>query len=148
MAKRIKVGNLYGMPLPNGKFAFGRIMQDAGIAIYSYIGTDVNDLPVNEEYQFIVGIYKTDIKKDLIYIKNIPFESEELEWPPPSYIYDVISGRYQIYHKGEVYSSCKEKCIGLEAAAVWHTNHIIDRIMGDDKWGGILKPIDDENNFR
>jgi hypothetical protein len=140
MAKRIKVGNLYGIPLPNGKFAFGRIMQDAGIAIYSYIGTDINDLPVNEEYQFIVGIYKTDINKDLVYIKNIAFENEESEWPPPSYIYDVISGGYEIYHKGEIYPSCKEKCIGLEATAVWHTNHIIDRIIGDDKWGGILQP--------
>jgi hypothetical protein len=148
MAKRIKVGSLYGIPLPNGKFAFGRIMRDAGIAIYSHIGVDINDIPTNKEYQFVVGIYKTDINKDLIYIKNIPFEREELEWPPPSYIYDVVSGKYEIYHKGEIHPSSKEKCIGLEAAAVWHTHHIIDRIMGYDKWRVILKSTDDENDSK
>jgi hypothetical protein len=145
MAKRIKVGNLYGIPLPNGKLAFGRLMRDGGIAIYKHIGIDVIDVPAGEEYQFIVGIYKTDINKDLIYIKNIPFENEELEWPPPSYIYDSISEKYEIYHKGEIHPSCREKCIGLEATAAWHTHHIIDRIMGDDKWGGVLKSTDDES---
>lgn len=139
MAKRIRVGNLYGIPLPNGKFAFGRLMRDSRIAIFSHIGISINDLPKIENYQFIVGIYKSDINKDLIYIENIPFESEELEWPPPSYIYDQIGGSYEIYHKGIIKPSSKEQCIGLECTAVWHTNHIIDRIMGDEKWGGILK---------
>ena len=92
MAKRIKIGNLYGIPLTNGKSAFGRLLRDAGIAIYRHIGIDINDLPINEDYQFIVGI--PDINKDLIYIDNIPFESEEHEWPPPSYIYDAIGNRY------------------------------------------------------
>lgn len=78
LAKRIKVGNLYAIPLSNGKFAFGRLMRESSIAIYSYIGSDTTDLPTNEQYQFIVGIYKSDINKDLIYIKNIPFENEEL----------------------------------------------------------------------
>lgn len=138
MAKRIKVGNLYGIPLPNGKFAFGRLLRDAGIAIYKHIGNDIRNLPIKEDYKFIVGIYRSDINKDLIYIDNIPFESEELEWSPPSYIYDTIGNRYQIYHKGQITQSSKEKCLGLEQCAVWHTNHIIDRIMGEEKWGGVL----------
>lgn len=141
LTKRIKVGNMYGITLPNGKFAFGRIMRDAGIAVYSHIGNDITDLPITDEYQFIVGIYKTDINKDLIYIKNIPFETEENEWPPPCYIHDIISDKYEIYYKGEISPSFKERCVGLERAAVWHTNHIIDRVMGDDKWGGILEDL-------
>lgn len=139
LAKRVKVGNLYGISLPNGKFAFGRIMRDAGIAIYNHIGNDITDLPINEQYQFIVGIYKPDINNDLIFIKNIPFENEEQEWPPPSYIHNMVSGEYEIYYKGEISPSSKKECIGLERAAVWHINHIIDRIIGDDRWGSILK---------
>lgn len=139
LAKRIRVGNLYGICLPNGRFAFGRIMRDAGIAIYEHIGNDINDLPIHEKYQFIVGIYKSDINKDLIYIDHIPFEDEEQEWPPPSYIFDQIGGKYEIYHKGIITHSCFCECIGLEQTAVWHTNHIVDRILGDPKWGGKLE---------
>ena len=139
MAKRIKVGNLYGIHLPNGKVAFGRCMRESSIAIYNHIGYDINDLPKDEMFQFIVGIYQTDINKDLTYIDYLPFDSEEKEWPPDSYIYDVIDGGYSIYHRGEISPSSKEKCIGLEFTGAWHTYHIVDRIMGDDKWGGVLK---------
>ncbi len=139
MAKRIRVGNLYGIPLPNGKYAFGRIMQDAGIAIYEYIGDNIYDLPPNKNYQFIIGIYKTDINKDLIYLDYIPFENVEEEWPPPSYIYDVIGGGYDLYYKGVITPSTYEECKGKEATAIWHTYHIVDRILGDTKWGGILE---------
>jgi hypothetical protein len=113
LTKRIKVGNLYGISLPDGKVAFGRLMRDATIAIYSHIGNDINDLPKSEEYQFIVGIYKTDINKELIYIKNIPFVNEDQEWPPPSYIHDMISDKYKIYNKGEITPSSKR------SASVW-----------------------------
>lgn len=139
MARRIRVGNLYGISLPNGKMSFGRLMRDGGLAIYNHIGNNIFDLPQNEQYQFIVSIFNADINRDLIYISNIPFATEELEWPPPSYICDAISHEYRIYHKGEISPSSKDKCIGLEQTAVWNSCHIIDRIMGDDKWGGILK---------
>ncbi|MFL0268078.1 hypothetical protein [Candidatus Clostridium radicumherbarum] len=135
MAHRIRIGNLYGIPLPNSKFAFGRYMRDASIAIYKHIGNDISDIPKDEDYQFIVGIYTADINKDLILIDNLPFENKEHEWPPPTYILDKISGEYEIYYRGEINRASKDKCIDMEKASIWHTNHIIDRILGDNKWG-------------
>lgn len=35
--KRVKLGDVYAIPLPNGMYAFGRVMRDAGIAIYNII---------------------------------------------------------------------------------------------------------------
>ncbi|MCG1021474.1 Imm26 family immunity protein [Sutcliffiella horikoshii] len=133
--KGIKLGDVYAIPLPDGKFAFGRRFKDAGIAIYSYIGISIADIPRNEDYQFIVGVYEDILKSgEWTYIENRPFHNEEEAWPPPACLIDSITGDYSIYHRGEIKDANKEECVGLEIAAVWEGNQIIDRIMGDDKW--------------
>jgi len=133
--KRIKIGDVYAIPLPNGNFAFGRIFKDAGIGIYKYIGESIEDIPKVEEYQFIVGVYEYVLKSgDWTVVENRLFKSDNEAFPPPTYIIDSISGEYSIYHKGEIRSATKSECEGLEVTAVWADNHIIDRIMGDDKW--------------
>jgi hypothetical protein len=133
--KRIKLGDVYAIPLPNGKYAFGRRFLDARIAIYKHVGETVNDLPSKEEYQFIVGIYDYVLKSgEWVVVENRPFKNEEDACPPPSCIIDSISGEYSIYYKGQIRNASKEECEGLEVAAVWGAEHIINRIMGDDKW--------------
>ncbi|MFA1642151.1 Imm26 family immunity protein [Chryseomicrobium imtechense] len=133
--RRRKVGDVYAIPLPNGNFAFGRAFRDAGIGIYQHIGNDINDLPQKEEYQFIVGVYESALKSEKWpFVENRPFEREDEEWPPPSCIKDQLSGEFEIYYKGEIRNASKEECEGMEVAAVWEAEHIIDRIMGDDTW--------------
>lgn len=133
--KRIKVGNIYAIPLPNGKYAFGRKIMDAGIAIYKYIANEITDLPKTEDYQFIVGVYDYVLKSgEWAVVDYRPFEKDEEIWAPPRCIIDIISGEYSIYYKGEIRNATKEECEGLEEASVWGAEHIIDRIMGDDKW--------------
>ncbi|MFI8685750.1 Imm26 family immunity protein [Rossellomorea sp. NPDC077527] len=133
--KRIKIGDVYAIPLPDGKYAFGRIFKDGGIGIYKYIGDSMDDIPKGEEYQFIVGVYEYVLKSgDWTIVENRPFKRDDEAYPPPSSIIDSTTGEYSIYHKGEIRSATKSECEGLEVTAVWADNHIIDRIMGDDKW--------------
>lgn len=133
--RRKKLGDVYAIPLPNGKFAFGRIFKDAGIGIYKHIGESIEDVPMGEDYQFIVGVYENVLKSgNWTVVENRPFNNEEEAYPPPSCIIDNISGEYSIYYKGEIRRATKSECEGLEIAAVWADNHIIDRIMGEDKW--------------
>ncbi len=133
--KRIKLGDVYAIPLPNGMYAFGRIFKDAGIGIYKHIGESIDDIPKDEKYQFTVGVYEFVLKSgDWSVVENRPFNNEDEAFPPPFCIIDSISGDYSIYHKGEIRSATKLECKGLEVAAVWSDYHIIDRIMGEDKW--------------
>ena len=133
--QRRKIGNVYAIPLPDGKFGFGRYYKDGAIAIYTHIGRSIDDVPQSEEYQFIVGVYNHVLTRgEWPIIENRPFEKEEDAWPPPAYIWDVGTGRYNQYYKGEITPSTKASCEGLEQAGVWEAQHIIDRIMGDDKW--------------
>jgi len=132
---RIKLGDVFAIPLPNSKFAFGRRFHDAGIAIYKDMGKNIDDLPLTEDYQFIVGVYDDVLKSGLWpIVDNRPFKNENDSWPPKSFQKDIFNGNYSIYFKGEFYPSTEEECEGLEEAAVWEGEHIVDRIMGDDKW--------------
>ncbi|QFT90805.1 hypothetical protein FIU87_19345 [Bacillus sp. THAF10] len=133
--KRIKLGDVFAVPLPNGEYCFGRRFKDAGIAIYKYIGKSLADTPPQDDYQFIVGVYEDVLRSgEWPYIEILPFHNEEEAWPPPSCIIDSITGDYSIYYMGEIRDAGKEECVGLEIAAVWEGSQIIDRIMGDDKW--------------
>ncbi|MBP3966543.1 Imm26 family immunity protein [Paenibacillus lignilyticus] len=133
--RRLKVGDVYAIPLPNKKYAFGRMHMDGSIAIYKQVSESIEDLPQTEDYQFIVGVYEYVLKSgEWPVVDYRPFDNDEDAWPPPACIVDIISGEYSIYYKGEIRDSTKAECEGLETAAAWADNHIIDRIMGDDKW--------------
>lgn len=81
--KRTKLGDIYAIPLPNNRFAFGRRLKDASIALYRYIGESVEDLPQDEDYQFIVGVYDDVLKSgQWPVVANRPFKDEEEAWPP------------------------------------------------------------------
>jgi hypothetical protein len=133
--KRIKLGDVHAIVLPNQKFAFGRVFWDASIGIYKHIGDNIDDLPTTEEYQFVVGVYADVLKSgNWPVVDNRPFSNNDEKWPPPNCVKDKISGGYSIYYRGEFRKASKEECEGLETAAVWEAEHIIDRIMGSDKW--------------
>jgi len=133
--RKLKLGDVYAIPLPNGKYAFGRAFWDGAIAIYEHIAESVEDLPLSEDYQFIVGVYEYVLKSgEWPFVGNRPFNIDEEKWPPPTCVIDNISGEYSIYYKGEFRESNESECEGLEVAAVWGVEHIIDRIMGEDKW--------------
>jgi len=134
-SKKIRVGDVYAIPLPNKKYAFGRVFKDANIAIYKHIGDALDDLPMDEDYQFIVGVYKDVLQSGKWLIVDYrPFDDDEYAWPPPMCVIDKISEKFSIYYKGHLRASTKSECDGLEEAAVWEEEHIVDRIMGEDKW--------------
>ena len=132
---KIKLGDIFQIPLPNGKFAYGRVYRDACIAIYQEMTDLPNQVPKEEKFQFIVGFYQDILKTgQWQLVGNRPFQNKDEEWPPPMFVIDKISGGFSIYHKGEFSKSKKEECLGLEEAAVWDAEHIIDRIRGIDIW--------------
>lgn len=140
--QRIKLGDILAIPLPDGKYAFGRVMEDAGFAVYEGKYESIRDFDKARKYSFIVGIYRnvlTDGKWPVI--DNVPFKMEEDAWPPPSCVIDQITGECRIYHKGEIRElkpGEEEICLHMEVTSAWDRNHIVDRIMGDTKWEDLV----------
>jgi hypothetical protein len=128
---RPRPGAVVQIALPNGKYAYGRIYEDAGIGIYRQLSDVPKKPPLgSHDFQFIVGVYNDVLTSGkCLIIGEDPFIKGEDPWPPPRSIIDPISGACSIYHHGKIRSALPEECDGLEIAAVWHLDHIVDRII-------------------
>ena len=81
-----------------------------------------------------VGVYNSSVSL-MKYVEKRPYVTESEVTSPPTYIRDCISGEYSIYYaNGDIVPSTYEECKNLEVCAVWELSHVIDRLMGDDKW--------------
>ena len=141
--KKLKLGDIYEIELPNGKKAYARLFKENTLAIYRGIYSDYSEVPQEETYFRCVSVYKKILTDGMWKIVgNRPFGNDNHAWAPPKVVVDAITGKGRLYYKGEIKACSFEECKGLEVAAVWDRNHIIDMIMGETKWDeSIRKPI-------
>jgi len=137
--KRLKLGDIYAIPLPDGTYAFGRLYKEFTLAIYKERSVKKDEIPSEipgkNGYDFFVTVYR-DLLTDgqWTVVGNIPFTHDDNAWRPPTYIKDVLNGNFSIYENGEIRPASERQCKGLEVAAVWDRHHLIDRLMGVRKW--------------
>ena len=130
-----KVGDVFQIDLPDGRFAYGRVYHDASVGIYRQITDKPGQPPIGSgDFLFTVGMYDDILTYGQVQIIGAdPFPDAESAWPPATCIKDSISGEYSLYHRGEITPSTKRRCAGLEEAAVWDYDHIVERIMDGGK---------------
>lgn len=138
--KRLKLGDIYEIELPNGKKAYARLFKEYTLAIYNGFYDDYAEVPPVESYFRYIGAYKK-VLTDGVWniVGNRPFLYEEDAWAPPSVIVDAITGKGSLYYKGEIKSCSFEECKDLEVVAAWDRNHIIDMLMGESKWDDSMR---------
>ncbi|MCR8561398.1 immunity 26/phosphotriesterase HocA family protein [Mucilaginibacter sp. BJC16-A38] len=130
-----KVGAFFEIILSNGKYAYGRILEKANYAFYDiYSNTRISDIKEiqNKDILFIAAVYKYAITKDRWRkIGQLDLESK-LRVLPLKFIEDQLyPGTFSLYdpNTGVISPTTKDKCLGLERAAVWEPTHIEDRII-------------------
>lgn len=141
--KRLKLGDIYEIELPNGKKAYARLFKEYTLAIYNGFYNDYSDVPLAESYLRYIGVYK-NVVTDSVWkiVGSRPFNDDEEAWAPPQVVVDAITGKGSVYYKGEIKSCSFEECKGLEVVAAWDRAHIIDMLMGESKWdNSIRKPV-------
>ncbi len=142
--RRLRLGDIYEIALPNGKKAYGRLYKEYTLAIYDQICDDISELPEDSNYRFFVGVYK-DLLQDGVWpvVGNRGFGSDDEAWPPPQCVVDAITMIGSLYYKGIITPCSYEECKDLEVVSAWDRNHVVDRIMGNDIWEkSMRKPID------
>ena len=124
-------GDVCEVALGDGRFAYGRVLKDASIAVYRSISERPDTPPIGErEFLFMVGVYD-DVPGSAAapVVGHDPFSSEDEAWPPPQKVGDPITGRVRIYHHGEIQEAEDPAAASeLEKAAVWDLRHIVERI--------------------
>lgn len=133
MAKvKYKVGDIVMIPVSDDMFAFGRLLQDASIAIYSFVSKGLVDVSrlESEEVLFDPGIFDTNIANgEWKIIGNIPFHDADDSWPTPKYIQDVINpDKYRLYYKGDIQPAKKQDIEGLERQVLYRPEELIKEI--------------------
>jgi len=140
--RRLKLGDIYEIPLPNGENAYGRLYKECTLAIYKKNGFSASESSFVEDYQFFVTVYK-DLLQDGVWkvVGHRPFPSEDEAWPPPRCVVDAITHKGSLYYRGQISPCSYEQCKDLEVVSVWDRHHLIDRLMGNHTWEeGIRKP--------
>ena len=62
--KKQKPGDVFQIPLPDGRFAYGRVYDDASVAIYRSITEEPLQPPIgSRDFLFTVGLYSDILQK-------------------------------------------------------------------------------------
>lgn len=141
--KRLKLGDIYEIGLPNGKKAYARLFKEYTLAIYKGFYNHISELLDGAEYFRFIGVYR-DLLQDGAWkiVGNRPFQSEEDAWPPPRCVVDAITKRGSLYHRGKIIPCACEQCRDLEVVAAWDRRHVVDMLMGDTRVDqSIRKPV-------
>ena len=126
--RRPNVGDVVQFQLPDGSWAYGRVLHDASVAFYRGRSREPGEPPIgSREFEFVVGVYD-DVLGEAEVVGHDPSVSEREDWPPPNFIPDPISGSYQIYERGQTRPASPDECLGLERAAVWDRAHLLERL--------------------
>ncbi len=145
-----KEGAFFEIVLSNGKFSYGRVLPKANYAFYDIYEdqrlTDIKEIETRE-ILFIISVYKFAITKNRWkQIASKELESK-LQTLPLKFIEDILHpGNFELYNPntGKTDSVTKDKCLGLERAAVWEPEHVEERIIDyferrPNKWVEQLK---------
>jgi hypothetical protein len=152
MSKKVKrlLGDVLIIPLGDGTFGAGRVLKSPLVAFYDYRGNDIPDIYkiIKQKVIFKLWVMNYAITDgDWTVVGNLPLEPE-LTKEPLFYKRDSITKALSIYRNstGEQYLAKLEDCAGLECAAVWEPEHVVDRLNDyfagrPNKWVESLRPL-------
>ena len=129
--RRPRVGDVVQFSLPDGRYAYARVLGDAAAAFYAETSDGPGQPPIgSREYQFVVGIYDDVLRSDDVpVVGHDPSLDPDDEWPPPMSVTDPITRSVRVYERGIIRPARYEELSGLEPAAVWDLHHVIERLM-------------------
>jgi hypothetical protein len=127
-------GDIIAIPLAAAGFAYGKLFKDCGLGVYDLITmemADVNDV-LGQEFWFFCCIFDNAIKSGKWkVIGTEEFPDEESAWPPPMYHQDVISGEFEIRHKGIHRAATERQVKGLFPQIMYFPAGLLQRIESE-----------------
>lgn len=133
--KHPQVGDVVQVALPNGHYAYGRVLRDGAVAFYRVRSAGPGQPPIgSREFDFIVGVYEDVLTSGTWpVIGKDPSSDPDEDWPPPESVTDPITKRVKIYERGQMRVGSEGEAGRLEPAAVWDSQHVLDRLMQPSK---------------
>lgn len=125
------VGDVVKIDHGDGFHSYARVLDEATFAFYDCRTQDdlAVDSIVTRPILFQVPVMDYAVKRGLWKIVGSAPLEEQLRHPTPRFMQDVMKPTsFSIYEQGKIRPAIKEKCVGLERAAVWSPSHVEDRL--------------------
>jgi immunity protein 26 of polymorphic toxin system len=130
--KANKPGTFMRIPLADGSFGYGRILEPPHSAFYNYRTTNPDsdlDRIASKPVLFRIPVRYSGPRS----WENIGWREIEagLAQPIVQFTQDILNLQdCRIFDTaGNVRSATPEECVGLEAAAVWERHHVEERLL-------------------
>ena len=130
--RKPKVGDVVQLSLPDGRFAYGRVLRGSGVAFYREMSDRPGEPPIGStDFQFTVAVdVRILTSNDVPIVGHDPRVNEFEDWPPPAGVEDPIGVRHKVYFQGRMMVvSSLDEIRGLERAAVWDREDIVERLV-------------------
>jgi len=127
------IGAIVKIDLGNGFFNYAQILKQ-DIAFFDiYVKDELKNLNIlmDKPVLFFLGVYNDVITSGRWGKIGMLLIRKEFESTPNKYIQDALNpNKFELYitDTGEIAPSSKEKCKGLECAAVWEAEHVEERL--------------------
>ena len=133
--QRITEGAILEINIEGEYFVYAQILSKGlGYAFFDFKSSkkiiDFSTL-LNCKVLFIITVYNDVVTKGIwLKVGKLPIRND-LILQPMKFIQDSLnSNKFELYNPntGEITRATREQCKGLECAAVWEANHVVDRI--------------------
>lgn len=119
--QKYKVGQIVAIPLPDKRFAYGKVFNDFDIGVYDFLSDEMEPVErvVKKKFLFYNAVTDRAIKSGaFIVIGEQPFPDEESAWAAPMatgvFPEDPGVGVLHIAHKGEMWGATPEEAAGMD----------------------------------
>lgn len=130
--RRLKVGDVFAIPLSNREFAYGRVCPPPRYAFYKLKSNQILPLEsvIRAPVAFIVFGWDDPIRDGTWPVVGHAPLPPDLQKEPLFFKKDIITGKLTIYRDstGKEVPATKKQCKNLECAAVWDPDHVIQRL--------------------
>lgn len=119
--QKYKVGQIVAIPLPDKRFAYGKVFNDLDVGVYDFLSDEIETIKrvVKNKFLFYSVVTDRAIKSGaFIVIGEQPFSDEESAWAPAMaagiFPEDQTVGVLHIAHKGEFLGAAPEQAAGKD----------------------------------
>ena len=132
--QKITIGSVLEINIENQYYVYAQILTKSECVFFNFRSEiTISDLKLldNSEVLFYLAIYNDVITKGKwLKVGKLPVR-DNFKILPLNFIQDIQNtDNFELYNPntGEIVKATREKCEGLEYAAVWEANHVEDRI--------------------
>jgi len=136
--QKYKVGQIVAIPLPDKRFAYGKVFNDFDVGVYDFLSDEIEPIErvVKNKILFYSAVTDRAIKSGAFtVIGEQPFPDEESAWAPAMaagiFPEDHSIGMLHITHKGQYLPASPDQAAGMDICVLCQEPELFVELVVD-----------------